>query len=359
MILTTLLTSCTKIQNQTWTDDDIITPKYEEKATKIDNYLIDKRFSGSVLIGKNGKILFAKGYGVCDKKDKKSPQININTTFEVGSVTKQFTATAIMQLVEQKKLHLDDTILSYFPDYPYASEITIRHLLNMRSGIVDYINAGDEFFPPKVYRDIEKKVYAGKQVEENIVLQYINEVPLMAKPDSTFFYSNTNYYLLAKIIEQVSGIPYKQYIKENLLDKCGMTLSNLEFQNTQTKGYDSKNKYVSLGSEIAFGCGDLNSCVTDLFKWNTMLNQGKILKKKYYKQMIDSQSYGFGFYRHGNMIFHSGVTTVFNSYDAYYLDDKISIIVLTNKMISETNASTIARDIYDFWNVKDKDNRKK
>ena len=158
--------------------------------------------------------------------------------------------------------------------------------------------------------------------------------------------TDANYYLLACIIEQVSGMSYYEYIQKNIFDRCGMNHSNLEFQKTDTRGYDYKDRYYSIPSALALGCGDVNSNVTDLFKWNVLFTSGKVVKKKVFKKMIDSESYGYGVYCHDDSIFHAGVTNVFNSYDGYYFDGKLSIIVLSNCPVAKVNTTTVGRNIY-------------
>lgn len=345
-------TSCSSIKNKTWKENVVINKKYKTFANQVDSFFNESNFQGAVLIGKGKKIIFAKGYGPCDKKAKKSAKIDLNTTFEAGSITKQMTAACIMQLEEQKKLSVDDKLSKYFPDYVHGDEITIRMLLNMRSGLTDHINTGDDFFPSNIYRHIEKNQVACKPVDENIVLTYFYDAPLLAKPDSTYFYCNTNYYLLAKIIEMVSGVSYSQYMQQNIFDRCGMKTANVEFQNTDTCGYDYKNRYYSIPSSLALGCGDVNASVIDLFKWNTMFVNKKVTSKKSFKKMIDTESYGFGVYRKDNTIFHAGTTNVFNSYDIYDFDDKISVIVLANCPIGDENATIIAGNIMKMWKEK-------
>lgn len=344
-----LFSSCSAVKNQTWTDEVIIDEKYEVFAEQVDSYLVKQNFQGAVLIGKGKSILFAKGYGSCDIKDKQSDFINPNTTFEAGSITKQITAAAIMQLEQKKKLSLDDKLSKFFPEYKHGDEITIRMLLNMRSGLTDHINSGDDFFPKNIYRHIEKNQLECKPLDDDIVLTYFYDAPLLTSPDSTYFYCNTNYYLLAKIIEMVSGKKYDEYIHKNILKPCGMNNSNFDFQKTDTKGYDYRNRYYSIPASLAFGCGDLNSSVVDLFKWNTNFTSGKVVKKKAFNRMIDSESYGFGVYRRENTFFHSGTTNVFNSYNLYDLNDKLSVIVLVNRPINQTNATFIAGNILKIY----------
>ena len=357
-ILTILfyLISCSSVKKQTWDVSEIINSKYSNFTGAADSFLSEMGFQGAVLVGRGDKIVFAKGYGVCDEKAEPADlvPIGINTTFEAGSITKQMTAAAVMQLVEKKKLSVNDKLSKFFPDFEAGEKITIEMLLNMRSGLTDHINSADDFFPKNVYRRIEIKQMACEPVEENLVLEYLKQAPLLAEPDSTYFYCNTNYYLLARIIEQVSGMTFQNYIQKNIFERCGMTHSNLEFQKTDTRGYDYKGRYYSIPASLALGCGDVNSCVTDLFKWNNLFTSGKIVKKKSFKKMIDSESYGYGVYCHEGSIFHTGVTNVFNSYDGFYFDDKLSIIVLSNCPAAKVNTTTVARNLQKMWVEKNK-----
>ena len=346
-----IFSSCSSIKKRSWTDEVIINKKYRAFAEQADSYLQEANFQGAVLIGRGKKIIFAKGYGLCDEKAAAPDQapIGINTTFEAGSISKQMTAAAVMQLVQAGKLATSDTLSKFFPDFPAGDKITIEMLLNMRSGLTDHINAADDFFPKNIYRRIEVKQMACEPVEENLVLDYLNQAPLLAEPDSTYFYCNTNYFLLARIIEQVSGMTFADYMQKNIFDRCGMTRSNLDFQKTDTRGYDYKGRYYSIPAALSVGCGDVNSSATDLFKWNIYFTGGKVVKKKTFKKMIDSESYGYGLYCHEGSIFHTGVTNVFNSYDGYYLDDKLSIIVLSNCPAAKVNTTTVARNLQKIW----------
>lgn len=343
--LSVFFLSCSSVKKENWTEPFIINKEYSDFCTQTDNYLLESNFEGAVLVGKGQKIIFAKGYGLCDKKDENSAQISINDTFEIGSISKQITAAAIMQLVQKKKISLDDKISKYFPNYKYGEQITVRMLLNMRSGLTDYINDAEDFFPPEIYAEIRKKQVKNEPFEEDFVLKYFYDAPLLTKPNSTYFYCNTNYYLLAQIVQQVSGQPYHQYAKKNVIDKCGMRNTNIDFQKTNTKGYDFKNRYYSIPYDFSKGCCDVNSCVTDLFKRNVQFANGKIISKKSLKQMIDTESYGFGVYVKENKMFHTGITNVFNSYNSYSFENKLSVIVLVNKPVAQCNATFIAHKL--------------
>ena len=334
--------SCSSVKENNISENSIQNEKYEKFCTQTDEYLLSTNFSGTILVAKGDEIVFAKPYGFCDKNLPDSQPITLNTTFEIGSVSKQITAAAVMQLVQKKKLSLDDRISKFFPEYVHGDKISVRMLLNMRSGLTDHINEADEFFPQEVFSTIHKKQIANEPFEENFVLKYFYDAPLLANPNSTYFYCNTNYYLLAKIVEIVTKQPYHEYLQKHIFEKCKMTNTNTDFQNTTAKGYDFRNRYYSLPHDFATGCGDINSTVIDLYKWNMQLAKGKIINKKSLKQMLDTEAYGFGVYVKEDKIFHSGITNVFNSYNLYSFKNQLSIIVLANKPIAQCNATFVA-----------------
>lgn len=319
---------------------------YSDEIEQVESFLTETKFQGAVLVARKNKIIIAKGYGVCDKKNKNSLEITPDSTFEIGSITKVMTAACIMQLQEQKKLNVKDKLSKYFPDYEHGDEITLEMLLNMRSGLTDCLNSPDNFFPKKVYHNVNNAINNGKQLEEGLVLKHFYNAPLLTTPDSTYFYCNTNYYLLAKIIEQVSGVSYKEYLQTNIFDRCKMTNTNIEYQMTDVKGYDSKNKYVSIPSELMFGCGDVNSSTMDLFKFARAFVNGKVVSNKSFKKMTDTNSYGYGINVQNGEIFHSGVTNCYNSYFTYYPETKMTLIVLSNQQAKNCSTVNVSRKIY-------------
>ena len=328
--------------------EQIVSQAYQNKTELIENYLKEKQFEGAVLVAKNKDIIFAKGYGMCDRKNPDSEQIQINTTFEIGSITKQMTAAAIMQLAEKKKLSVEDKISRWFPDFRYGDDITIEMLLDMHSGLTDCLNAPYEFFPTKIATKIENATVRNEPVEEEIILKYLNDAPLFIKPGTEYFYCNTNYYLLAKIIEQVSGMKFSEYMNKNIFIPCKMYNTNIEFQKTDTRGYDWKNRYYSIPYGFATGYGDVNSTVVDLYKWTDNLVRGKVVSKKSFKKMINTESYGYGVYVQNGEIFHGGATNVFNSFSTYHPDTKTTVIILINRPQGEKYAATFARGIYNI-----------
>ena len=190
-------------------------------------------------------------------------------------------------------------------------------------------------------------------MEEGIILKYLNEAPLFIEPGSEYFYCNTNYYLLAKIIEQVSGLSFKEYMQKNIFGPCDMNNTNIEFQKTDTRGYDWKNRYYSIPYGFATGYGDVNSSVVDLYKWTSRLVKGKVVSKKSFKKMIDTDSYGYGLNVQNGEIFHGGATNVFNSFVTYHPDSKTTIIILINRPQNEKYAATFARGIYKILESQD------
>ena len=345
LIFLFLLFAACSTKNQ-FACDQIINPSYSEEIEKIEAYLNEKDFEGALLISKKKDIILAKGYGLCDRKNPDSAQIQINTTFEIGSITKQMTAAAIMQLIQKKKFTLADKISRWFPDFQYGDDITVEMLLNMHSGLTDCLNAPYEFFPTKVAAKIENATVRNEPVEKEIILKYLNDAPLFIKPGTEYFYCNTNYYLLAKIIEQESGMSFKDYMYKNIFIPCDMRNTNMDFQNTDTRGYDWKNRYYSIPDGYATGYGDVNSTVVDLYKWTQAFVNGKVVKKKIFKQMINTESYGYGVNVQNGEIFHGGATNVFNSFATYHPDTKTTIIILINRPQNEKYAATFARGIY-------------
>lgn len=342
------LISCQK-SKKTISEDCIKNHKYSDFIQKVENYLYEDNFQGSVLIGKKNKIIYAQGFGYQDPKSSTLEKNSISTTYEIGSITKQITAAAIMKLVEQGKLNLEDKLSLFYPDYKHGEEINIKMLLNMRSGLTDYINTGDDFFPRKVLNQIEKAQIANRALDDGIVLKYFYTAPLMAKPDSTYFYCNTNYYLLADIIEKITNQSYHEFIQENIFIPCAMSNSNLDFQNTSSKAYDYKGRYYSIPQALSKGCGDINSNVLDLFQWNCNFYNGKVVSKKSFKEMTNYSGYGYGIYCSPDSYFHAGNTNVFNSYLAYYPKEKLSVIVLVNAPVSKISSTIYARNIYKIF----------
>ncbi|MDN3672432.1 serine hydrolase [Flavobacterium branchiarum] len=296
--------------------------KYMQAQVDINN------FSGTVIVTKNGSVLLKKAYGLADYEwDIKN---TVDTKFQLASVTKQFTATAILLLVENGKLSLDDKLSKFFPDYPKADKVTIHMLLCHSSGL------GMGF-----------KELAISTVSADEAYNEIKKMPYEFEPGTKSEYSNIGYYLLGKIIEKVSGEKYAVYLKKNIFDKVGMKntgVSNNDsiiskkarvYHKTE-KGY-VQNPYINWTFNI--GHDGVYSTLDDLALWDKALYGTTILSAEMKKKMFTSynnQTYGYGlminpFYNQGHqLIAHDGgffgTMTSFNR----FTDDGIFIAVLSN-----------------------------
>lgn len=316
-----------------------------KKIKAVDSYLKETAkgygFNGTVLIAKDGKILLNKGYGYADFKNK--IRNTSDTEFSIGSITKSITATAIMQLVEKGKLKLTDTLNKYIPDYPRGKEITIKELLTHSSGIQDYMN--DDIMTEKNLLHI-----AFKPITPVGLIRLFENKSLNFKPGSNYRYSNSGYILLGYIIEKVSGKSYGEYIKENVFNKAGMSTANyapLEKIKKMAKPTD-----VNIYKEqvlkplpfanytMGFSGGGICCTANDLYKFDMDLRSenSKLLSKESINELFKGQikigsstKYCYGWFVASNgILYHSGRTYGYNSFNTIIPKDKTVIILLEN-----------------------------
>ncbi|MBP2616630.1 serine hydrolase domain-containing protein [Chryseobacterium jejuense] len=287
-------------------------------------------FSGTVLIVRKDSVLLREAYGYANYewKVKTTP----NTKYSLASVSKQFTAAAILQLAERKLLSLDDKLNTYFPDIPKGDQITLHIMLSHMSGLsMDF----DELYLNQV------------SLTRNDVLNYIFQKKLLFTPGEQTAYSNIGYYLLARIIEKISGKSYSEYLKENIFVPLKMAetgvmtndevVVNMADRYTR-KGKDyNKNPYINW--EFNIGHDGIYSTADDLLKWDKALYGTTVLSEKMKQLMFTSyndQNFGYGFlvnpfYNQGHqLIAHDGgffgAMTSLNR----YVDDGLLIVVLSN-----------------------------
>jgi CubicO group peptidase (beta-lactamase class C family) len=333
-----------------------------QAAHKLDSLFetLDKQhsISGTVLVAENGKPIYQKAFGYADV-DAKRLNDN-NTVFELASVSKQFTAMAIMQLHQKHLLGYDDDIAKYFPQWPYKS-ITIHNLLHHTSGLSDHLQWGREMI------DVNK-------VNNNadVLAALIKHAPpVYFKPDSAFSYSNTNYTLLALIVEQVAGMPFAKYLDTHIFKPLGMSHTQVYGQYAANKkiknyalGYDydihtgsyvvnttlpsNSNEYFMDGAAGAYG---ICSTTGDMLKWDQALYTEKLVSKEEqalayvptkltngHLAMLGNWPYGFGWLllpsstdHDGHTYMHSGAYPGYMSFIERHPDENKTIIILTNK----------------------------
>lgn len=308
---------------------------------KLDSLLnrINKRhdFHGAVLVAKNKKIVYQNQVGYADFRKK--TLINSESIFQLASVSKQFTAAAIMQLKEKNKLKLTDSVNAYFPDFPYKN-ITIRNLLNHTSGLPKYFWVAEHEWK-------ENKPPTNKDLMEVLP---ISKAQRFFKPGRNFDYSNTGYFVLASIIEKITGISFNQYLQKNIFEPLNMKNSYVySYQNdtirkNQLKGYRLYRgwKHIKIGNTVNDAIvGDKNvySTLEDLFKWTYGLNSELLIKQESLELMYTKGEtiygrkvpYGFGFrlgMRDEKNIYHYGKWNGFSTALTNYLEEDLVVIVL-------------------------------
>ncbi|WP_207493889.1 serine hydrolase [Aridibaculum aurantiacum] len=313
----------------------------QSTAEKLDAYLKAAEragiFNGSVLVSDKGQVILSNGYGL---KDADAKVMNdANSIFQIGSVTKQFTATIILRLAEQGKLSLNDKVSKYLPEFPNADKFTIEHLLSHTAGIYNYTN-NSEFMKNEVEKPINSQVFYAM----------VKDKPLEFEPGSKFNYSNSGYMLLGYIIEKVTNKPYEQVVRKEIFQPLAMNNSGFDFTHLQHKdkaiGYtlvsDGKGARAPIvDSTVCYAAGAIYSTVGDLQKWNAAVLSGKILKKASLQNAFTPRHSGYGFgwavdtVAGKPAIVHSGGIHGFLSYNGIFPAENSSIVVLTNSGVAK------------------------
>lgn len=307
-----------------------LSAKIDELLTAYNNQY---KFNGTALVALKGKILLEKGYGWKNKKD--STTADANTIYQIGSVTKQFTAAIVMKLQEQGKLSVHDKLSKYFPDFPKGDSITIHHLLTHTSGIYNYTNDGRFMNTDAVKPQTHEKM-----------LSLFKDKPLDFSPGSKFSYSNSGYTLLGYIIEKVTGKSWESNMYQYILGPLKMTHSGFDFVALRSKdkatGYfflDAKAQQPAtvVDSSVAYAAGSLYSTVGDLYKWERSLYTNKLLKttswEKVYTPFLGKYAYGWivDSLHNRKIIWHNGGIYGFNAHLLRFPAEELVIILLANR----------------------------
>jgi D-alanyl-D-alanine carboxypeptidase len=308
----------------------------EDFASQADAYISalvqQNKFSGAVLVAKDGKPLFRKGYLLANR------EWNIpnapDTKFRLGSITKQFTATAILELAEQGKLKLDDPISKYYAAAPESwAKVTIHHLLTHTSGIPSYTSMPGFF--AKQSRD-------DRTPEE--IIQLTQDKPLEFEPGVKWNYDNTGYILLGYVIEKASGEKYADYVHAHIFEPLGMHDTGYDMAADilphRATGYSVNAKgwrnSPYLAMSLPYAAGSLYSTVDDLLIWDQAIYAGKLLTPESWKKMFTAylHEYGYGWgideQFHQRHISHGGGINGFATFISRFPDAKVTVIALGN-----------------------------
>ncbi|MDP1744042.1 MAG: serine hydrolase domain-containing protein [Bacteroidota bacterium] len=300
-------------------------------------------FNGCILIAQQGQIIYKNVFGFSNLKTKDS--LKINSAFQLASTSKTLTAAAILLLKDQGKLNLSDNIQRFLPNFPYHN-ITVQTLLTHRSGLSNYIYFGEPYCDAK-------NCYNGKTFDNNSVIQIMmsDKPQPYASPNKKFEYCNTNYALLASIVEKVSGLSFADFMVQNIFKPLEM--NNTWVHNPQNdsifknktvghnaSGYMEKETYA----DDVVGDKGIYSTVEDLFKWDQALYSERILKRStieeaftgYSNEHKGKRNYGYGWRlidegKGNKVVYHNGWWHGYSTLFYRRLSDQTTVILLSNK----------------------------
>jgi len=325
----------------------------QNKSIELDKlfkyYEENARFSGVVLAAENGRIIYKKAFGFSDFESKKL--LDTTFVFNIASTTKPFTALAIMMLKERGQLSYDDKLLKFLPDFPaYAKDITIRHLLTHTSGVTDYVN--------EMHLDRILPVLTTKLVYDSLIVQQ----SLNFAPGEKYSYSNSGYFLLALIIEKVSGKSYREFMVENIFKPLGMnntyaydeSVSELPNRVNAYIGYWQKNE-DDINLKVP-GDGNIYSTASDLFLFDQALYSSKLIQQQTMVEAYDTANlftlknnglkYGYGWNilpdTAGTIVYHVGSAGGFRCQFWRNLDKKNTLIILSNNTSIQFNTGILS-----------------
>ena len=297
-----------------WANPD---QKYEKIVSRIEKASHSNSYHGFVLIATDdGIILFGGPKAVT----KEGCPVDLYTTYNIGSCSKTFTAVAVLQLAEAGRMSLDDPVSLYFPEYETGRDITVRHLMHMQSGIIDYVNDPEGFwvgiggeamdeFMLRSFRD---------EVTDEEFLENLYAAPLEFAPGTEQRYSNTNYHLLGMIVEKVSGMKLCDYLREHIFDPCGMEHTTAMIAGNETSvptvygdllayGMVDENGYT-MAPNHERGAGGIHACPADLWAFDRALLSDRVISGRSFEEMTNfDMEYGCGLYPYAkNAYGHSG-----------------------------------------------------
>lgn len=327
-------------KNWNYTESSTYTPN-PALVNKIKNYFESRvkthSFNGAVLYAENGNIVYKKAFGYADIRNKK--KLSLDDPMQLASVSKPITSTAALLLVQDKKLSLDDTVDKFFPEFPYKN-ISIKNLLSQRSGLAEYL-----YFSEKHWESRKKTI----NNDDVLDIIYKHKPANYYKPDYRYNYVNTNFMLLASIIEKVSQQSFDEFVKENIFvpldmhDSFVYVKDKTEKPENTTYGHDNR-KYRVQDSYFNGVVGDkgIYSTVSDLLKFDQALYTDKLLNTEMkkiaftavHKDLKKTDNYGLGWRiserEQGTVVYHSGWWNGYKTHFIRLVDENKTAIVLTN-----------------------------
>lgn len=346
--LVVLATACSPAQIPT-TAPPTTTPTQtaEDPVSKIDkmlNSLTEKEaFTGAVLVARNGEILLSQGYGPADR-DKNLPNTP-QTKYRIASLTKQFTAMAILMLQAQDKLNVQDPICRYISECPTIwQDITIHHLLTHTAGM-------PELPDPELPKD--------KPTTPEQMIALLKDKPLDFAPGARWSYSNTGYIVLGYIIEQASGLTYEAFLQQYIFEPLQMSDTGYDHNDgslaigyTGYHGQWTEADYIDM--TVPYAAGGLYSTVEDIYRWDQALYTEQLISKELLDDMftpyVTAPSFGDMEYGYGwligksfdnQIVWHPGEIEGFATDIDRYIDDKVTIIVLSNRDTTDISSITV------------------
>lgn len=314
---------------------------------ELDKIIEEYNISGVAYVTRNGRVLCQSATGM--QNSEKNIKMSVDTLFPVGSISKQFCATAVLMLQDQGLLSVNDTIEKYFPEYQYASLITIHDLLSMRSDLYDYLNDNPD----------AEELFSNTDDIRGTILDWIFGQDEEPQPDEYWCYSNSNFYMLSDIVEQETGMEYTDFVQKYIFDELSMT--NTGFYDELAYTEKAAEAIVPEGVELvpypvglSQGAGDIVSNAYDMDKWMTALGDGALLSEESYKMMTTNYSgtynYGYGIQvETKNRYWHGGDIDTFESVDLVYSKDNLNVFMVTNDLYSiweqGVQMSTLAKQL--------------
>ena len=334
-------------------------PKNEVVDWSFERIIKEKYPGAAVIVAQDGQIVYQKGFGYANIEHR--VPVSPETKFRIGSITKQFTAAAILKLQEEGKLSIEDKLSKFIPDYPRGDEVTIHHLLTHTSGIHSYTSKPD--FMKTVTVEIKP---------DELIDSFKND-KFDFDPGEKQMYNNSGYFLLGYIVEKVSGKSFGDYLKETFFDPLDMKDTDIHHWSLildhEATGYSyiggKVQKAINWDMSRAGGAGALYSTVGDLYRWNEALFNGKLLKESSLKaaftparlndgsigQVLGESGYGYGLVmgeiREMKLLSHGGGLQGFNSYLMRLPEKNFTIAVLANCLpqTPEMGTSALAHNI--------------